>query len=217
MEKKEISFKSFMENIENHYIGTKQEVNDGLKEMTKTTFAKLIMDNIDNVHLDIKTVYRWFKKKENSKFPVQTLHAICSVLNRCPSQLLYLEEYICPNDDPIFWDLIKILNKYNLNISIGPALNLPKQLVPKDIENRLYQLRSEKNLSLQALASEFNCSKIAIWNLEQGENKLTLNMLHKYKKYFNVSLEYILYGNSLELGSTCYYTMYLDICKLLKR
>ena len=64
--------------------------------------------------------------------------------------------------------------------------------------SRLKQLRNSKDLKQSELAEILGVSTSAIGSYERCERQPTYELLHKYAKYFNVSIDYIL-CNSNEL------------------
>lgn len=61
-----------------------------------------------------------------------------------------------------------------------------------DIGNRLKQLRLDKNLKQSELAEILGVSTSAIGSYERLERQCSYELLHKYAKCFNVSIDYIL-------------------------
>lgn len=57
--------------------------------------------------------------------------------------------------------------------------------------DRLKELRSSKNLTMEQLGKEINSTKGTISNYENGNKKPSLDMLIKLADYFNVSIDYL--------------------------
>lgn len=56
----------------------------------------------------------------------------------------------------------------------------------------LKSLREDKDLTQKELANIFNTTQRTISNWESGRNEPPYEMLKKYSKYFDVSIDYIL-------------------------
>lgn len=67
-----------------------------------------------------------------------------------------------------------------------------------DFGERLKQLRKSRDLNQSDLAAILDVSTSAIGSYERCERQPTFELLHKYAKYFNVSIDYML-CNSDEL------------------
>lgn len=60
------------------------------------------------------------------------------------------------------------------------------------MKNRLYQLRTERNLYQEDLAKELNCSQQIISNYETGKMKrVPVDFEEKLCNYFNCTLDYL--------------------------
>ena len=70
--------------------------------------------------------------------------------------------------------------------------------------DRLKQLRLSKDLKQSDLAAILGVSTSAIGSYERCERQPAFELLHKYSKYFNVSIDYML-CNSNELFTVEYY------------
>lgn len=69
----------------------------------------------------------------------------------------------------------------------------------KKVGERLKELRKEAGYTQQKLADVFICSRECISCYETGSRELTLDALLQYSKVFNVSTDYILFGEPREL------------------
>lgn len=56
----------------------------------------------------------------------------------------------------------------------------------------LRELREDKKLTQTELGKIFNCNQITISQYERGTRALSIEMLVKYARFFNVSTDYIL-------------------------
>ena len=63
------------------------------------------------------------------------------------------------------------------------------------VGNRIKELRKNKHLSQQQLAEMIPTCRSAICKMESGENGLSLQTASDLASIFNVSLEYLLYGD----------------------
>lgn len=61
------------------------------------------------------------------------------------------------------------------------------------VRNRVKELRKERNLRQEELASRVNISQQTVSRIENGENALAADVLIALSKYFGVSVDYILY------------------------
>ena len=60
------------------------------------------------------------------------------------------------------------------------------------VRNRVKELRKERNLRQEELASRVNISQQTVSRIENGENALAADVLIALSKYFGVSVDYIL-------------------------
>lgn len=65
----------------------------------------------------------------------------------------------------------------------------------KEVGQRLFELRKSKNLTQEELSKIFKVSKMSVNRWEKGERNPTTENLQKYTNYFNVSINWIKYGN----------------------
>jgi putative transcriptional regulator len=57
------------------------------------------------------------------------------------------------------------------------------------LKNRIRQLRKEKNVTQDDLASAVSVTRQTIISLENGKYNASLQLAHKIAKYFNLSIE----------------------------
>ena len=57
---------------------------------------------------------------------------------------------------------------------------------------RLKELREDKDMTQEQLGKIFNCNQITISQYERGVRTLSIEMLIKYADYFEVTTDYIL-------------------------
>lgn len=69
----------------------------------------------------------------------------------------------------------------------------------KKVRERLRELRKEAGYTQQELADMFMCSRECISYYETGSRELTLDILLRYSEVFNVSTDYILFGEPPKL------------------
>ncbi len=60
------------------------------------------------------------------------------------------------------------------------------------IGSKLYELRSEKDLSQKDLAQAIGVSQSTIAKIEVGRNEATASTIRKLAKFFNISTDYLL-------------------------
>ena len=66
------------------------------------------------------------------------------------------------------------------------------------MKNRLYQLRTERNLYQEDLAKELNCSQQIISNYETGKMKrVPVDFEEKLCNYFNCTLDYLRFRTNI--------------------
>lgn len=69
---------------------------------------------------------------------------------------------------------------------------------------RLKQLRLSKDLKQSDLAAILDVSTSAVGSYERCERQPTFSLLHKYAKYFNVSIDYMLCNSDEKLTIEAY-------------
>lgn len=62
------------------------------------------------------------------------------------------------------------------------------------IANRLRCLRAEHDMSQEKLAEELDVSRTTVLHVENGDRMPSLFVVMAYAEYFNVSVDWILYG-----------------------
>lgn len=67
-----------------------------------------------------------------------------------------------------------------------------------DIGNRLKKLREDENLTQEELAERLNTSRASVYRYEMGEFEFKIGILCKYSVEFDVSADYLLFGNRLD-------------------
>ena len=81
---------------------------------------------------------------------------------------------------------------------------------------RLKQLRNSRHLKQSDLANILEVSTSAIGSYERCERQPTFELLHKYSKYFNVSIDYLLCNSDEMLTVEAYRTLdTLDLKEML--
>ena len=82
--------------------------------------------------------------------------------------------------------------------------------------DRLKHLRNSKDLKQSDLAAILDVSTSAIGSYERCERQPTFELLHKYAKYFNVSIDYMLCNSDEKLTVEAYRALdTLDLKKTL--
>ena len=59
--------------------------------------------------------------------------------------------------------------------------------------NRLKEIREDKDLSQKDIAKILNVSQVAYSYYEIGKRQIPIDLLKKLAKYYNVSIDYLLY------------------------
>lgn len=67
------------------------------------------------------------------------------------------------------------------------------ELNPNEIGARCKSLREKAHLTQEELAAHWGYSRVNVSNLEKGK-VITLDALNFYRNFFNVSVDYLLYG-----------------------
>lgn len=81
---------------------------------------------------------------------------------------------------------------------------------------RLKALRLSKDLKQTDLAAILDVSSSAIGTYERCERQPSFDLLHKYAKYFNVSIDYMLCNSNEKLTVEAYRALYtLDLSDVL--
>lgn len=62
----------------------------------------------------------------------------------------------------------------------------------KIVQNRVKELRKERNIHQEELAAKLNVSQQTISRIENGANSLPADILIDLSEFFNVSIDYIL-------------------------
>lgn len=75
---------------------------------------------------------------------------------------------------------------------------------------RLYELRTEKNLSQRDIAKQFNISQSTYHNWENDKTQPTTEQLIQIAQFFGVSVDYLI-GNSDDCGIINYDDSYLRV------
>ena len=84
--------------------------------------------------------------------------------------------------------------------------------------SRLKELRNSKFLKQSELAEILGVSTSAIGSYERCERQPTYELLHKYAKFFNVSIDYILCNSNEKLTLEAYQQLTtLDLSCVLKK
>lgn len=65
---------------------------------------------------------------------------------------------------------------------------------PKECGKRVKQLRKEKGLSQEELATKFNVSSNLIAKIESGLRPLSIDMVVEYVNFFDTTIDYIILG-----------------------
>ena len=62
----------------------------------------------------------------------------------------------------------------------------------------LRMIRKERNLNQLKVAMDLNISREALSHYENGKREPSLDMLNKLSKYFNVSIDYLIFGKEFQ-------------------
>ena len=62
----------------------------------------------------------------------------------------------------------------------------------------LKEIRKQRNLNQQKVALDLNISREALSHYECGTRNPSLDMLIKFSKYFNVSIDYLITGEEFK-------------------
>lgn len=65
---------------------------------------------------------------------------------------------------------------------------------PKECGKRVQQLRKDKGLSQEELATKFNVSSNLIAKIESGLRPLSIDMVVEYVNFFDTTIDYIILG-----------------------
>ncbi len=71
-------------------------------------------------------------------------------------------------------------------------------IVPKEVGQRLKQLRISQELTQEQLAAILYISSIHVYKMENGSRMPSIDLCLMICKYFNVSTDYLLTGKSQE-------------------
>lgn len=80
--------------------------------------------------------------------------------------------------------------------------NNPKKDRTDTIEKRIRNLRKSRNLTQEALAEKFGVERQCISNYENGKRTLYTDILIKYAQFFNVSIDYIVFGSEKDVSAS---------------
>lgn len=72
------------------------------------------------------------------------------------------------------------------------------------MDNRIKELRMQKKLTQTGLAMEIGCSQNLISKIELGKVKPTSDILKSLSKFFNVSIDYLLYETNYKYKADKY-------------
>lgn len=75
------------------------------------------------------------------------------------------------------------------------------------MKNRVKELREQKNISQICLATHVGCSQNTISKIELGTAEPKAGLLLELSKYFNVSIDYILYNSAYKYVQETYYNI----------
>ena len=62
----------------------------------------------------------------------------------------------------------------------------------------LKNIRKKRNLNQQKVAMDLNISREALSYYENGKRSPDVDMLIKFSRYFNVSIDYLVFGEEFE-------------------
>lgn len=91
------------------------------------------------------------------------------------------------------------------------------------MKNRVKELREQKKISQLCLATYVGCSQNTISKIELGTTDPKGELLIELSKYFNVSVDYILYNSDYKFIQEVYYhtkrteTQYFEFLKLFEQ
>lgn len=75
------------------------------------------------------------------------------------------------------------------------------------MKNRIKELREQKNVSQVCLATHVGCSQNTISKIELGTTSPKGELLLELSKYFNVSIDYLLFNSNYKYIQEMYYDM----------
>ncbi|MDX8344502.1 helix-turn-helix transcriptional regulator [Rossellomorea sp. YZS02] len=65
---------------------------------------------------------------------------------------------------------------------------------------RLKEIREKSDLTLDEFANKINLTKGIIWSYELGKKEPSINHLKRIAEFFNISLEFLIYGVEEKIG-----------------
>lgn len=120
-----------------------------------------------------KSSYNYFETGEHI-IPLKHLNNFCNTFH-------VTMDYVC--------------NLSNINIKETKKYKLK----PKEIGNRLKQLRLKNKLTQKELAKILNTTQSNISSYESGKTLILTAFLYNYAKYFDVSLDYLAGRNNINI------------------